>query len=825
MGVVYLAEQDEPVHREVAVKVLRAGTHTNEIVARFESERHALALMDHPNITRVYDAGVTDDGLPYFVMERVVGVPITEYATSHRLSTDDRVRLLIQVCRAIQHAHQKGIIHRDVKPSNILVAEVDGQPLCKVIDFGIAKAILSSHGDLRLTATGMIVGTPAYMSPEQFMSDGQDIDTRSDIFSLGIVLYELLAGVLPFDPDLNSGWRSIMAKRSSGDVPPPSLQYAALEMQRRADLALERSTDPEALRRIISGDLDSIVLKSLESDRELRYSTVSAFAADLEHYLRNEPVSAHQISAVYRLRKFARRHRAAVAFTTVLALLLVIMAVGATVQARRLAIANATARARQAQAEQLIGFMIGDLSDRLQPIGKLDLLDEVGKKALAYFEAVPESELSDVELWRRSMAFQQFGNVRLTQGKLPEASQLMQRAIAVSVPLAARDSLNSRWQLALAHAHYNAGAVEWQRGNVDGALGHFEPFVRISDRLMSHYRDSLSFRAEVAYALNNIGQAHEAKGDVPGALERYRAALGILDSIVPRDTMKWEWMLTLGVVHNAAGVAERKLGDLDRAFVDHSAELAVKQRLLRRDPENRDWQRAFAIARTYLSDMWLWQGNAGAALAELDSAHAIYAALVAHDTTNVTWRSGLANNEQRIGDVLLERGDAAGALRMLDDASRQLTVLMPKNAGNTSVQRTEAMTRNSRARALMRLGRTGEASTLIARTIQEGEATIAAKPGDLSRRRILADSYLVQGDLLSQPGSSGGTTAWARALVLVDSLARASKETEYLSIQAGSMLRLGGSADAKPVVDELMKRGFKKPSFVELARTKGFSGK
>src|SRR4051812_928150 len=168
MGVVYLAEQHEPVHREVALKVLRAGVHTHDVIARFESERHALALMDHPNITRVFDAGVTDTGLPYFVMERVAGVPITEYAAAHNLSTEQRVRLVVQVCRAVQHAHQKGIIHRDIKPSNVLVAEVDGHPLCKVIDFGIAKAISPKTSDVRITVTGVVVGTPAYMSPEQF---------------------------------------------------------------------------------------------------------------------------------------------------------------------------------------------------------------------------------------------------------------------------------------------------------------------------------------------------------------------------------------------------------------------------------------------------------------------------------------------------------------------------------------------------------------------------------------------------------------------------------------------------------------------------------
>jgi tetratricopeptide (TPR) repeat protein len=822
MGVVYLAEQDEPVQRVVAIKVLRAGSHTDEIVARFESERQALALMDHPNITRVYDAGVTEAGLPYFVMERVTGVPITEYSASRQLGTEDRLRLIVQVCRAVQHAHQKGIIHRDIKPSNVLVAEVDGEPLCKVIDFGIAKAITPSAESVRLTMTGMVVGTPAYMSPEQFMSDGADIDTRTDIYSLGIMLYELISGALPFDPEASSGWRSLMAKRASGEIPPPSEQYAALELTRQQSLALERSTDLHGLRRALAGDLDSIVLKALEHDRELRYSSASALASDLEHYLANEPVSARPTSATYRIRKFVRRHRAGVAFSTTLIVTLVTVAIGATVQARRLAVARASAVARQSQAEKLISFMLLDLRKRLEPIGKLDLLDEVGNRALDYFTAVPESELTDEEQHARSKAFSQIGDVRLTQGKLPEAARLMQASIRAIAPVAARDSLNPKWQIRLADSHFDAGQVEWQRGNIDAAVAHFEPMLRISDRLLSHFPDSLAFRAEVAYALNNVGQARERKGDARAALASYKTAQGILDAIVSRDTTNVDWLTALAVVHNAAGVAERKLGDLDAALRDHQQELAVKERILRRDTTNVDKRRLVAIAHTYLSDIRLWRGDAADALTEVTAANAIYSALVKRDSTNVMWSTGLVNNQQRIGQVLLERGDAVGALRLLDQATSGLTRLLPANASNAGLQRTEATTITTRARALVRVGRASEATGTIASGIAAGEAALAKRPGDLERRKLLADSYLAQGDLLAlTPKAGGATTAWARALVLVDSLARSTKETDYLVLQAGAMLRLGGSTDAKAVIDELTRRGYRRPSFVELARVKG----
>jgi serine/threonine-protein kinase len=726
----------------------------------------------------------------------------------------------------VQHAHQKGIIHRDIKPSNVLVMESDGAPVCKIIDFGIAKATAPLPGWSKLTGTGMVIGTPAYMSPEQFDSGGVDIDTRSDIYSLGVLLYELAAGVLPIGGG-HSGKRPLLAGQLTGDVPAPSVQYGALAEQTRKALADERRTDPSTLRRTLSGDLDCIILKALENDRDHRYATANAMAADIERYLTDEPVAARASTATYRAQKFARRHRMGVGFAATLVVLLAAVAVGATVQARRLAVANGIARARQGQAEELIDFMLGDLRTRLDPIGKLDLLDEVGKKALSYFAAVPETELSDDELFRRAQAVQQLGTVRLAQGKLPEAAALMKQSIALVVPLVARDSANPRWQLGLAHNHFYAGSVDWARGNVDSALAHFRPFVRISDRLMAQYPESLAYRAEVAYALNNIGFSQIAKGDTRAGLTSYEAALAIMSPLVGRDTTNAYWVITLGALHNASGVARRKLGDLTGALREHTEELAIKQGLAKRDTANREWQRHVAIAHSYLSDIQLWTGDTRQALANALAARAIYTSLVAHDSANVSWGNGAANNHSRIAQILLEQHDADGALRELDAAKAaliRLSALAPANASSATYQRETIGGGTARARALMRLGRAADARAPADQAIAAGESALGRKAQDLEYRRLLADAYIVRGEALDRPGSASfATTSWARALVLVDSLARTSKETEFLALQAAAILRLHGKEEALPIVGELLRRGYRRPSFVELLKAHGIA--
>jgi serine/threonine protein kinase/tetratricopeptide (TPR) repeat protein len=324
MGTVWLAEQTEPVRRKVAVKLIKPGMDSRPVLARFEAERQALALMDHPNIAKVLDGGAAEDGRPFFVMEYVEGVPITQYCDDARLSIPQRLELFVPVCQAVQHAHTKGIIHRDLKPSNVLVALYDGEPVPKVIDFGVAKATGPNPAErTTLTRDGQLVGTPQYMSPEQAVLSGLDVDTRSDVYALGVLLYELLTGSTPFDKEALGDAAFYEILRVIREVDPPSPSRRLSATAELPGIAARRGTEPSRLGRLVKGDLDWIVMKALEKDRDRRYGTANSLAMDLQRYLADQPVEARPPSTSYRLRKFARRNKGPLAASAALTLSLI----------------------------------------------------------------------------------------------------------------------------------------------------------------------------------------------------------------------------------------------------------------------------------------------------------------------------------------------------------------------------------------------------------------------------------------------------------------------------------------------------------------------
>ena len=434
MGQVWLAEQTAPLQRLVAIKLIRAGVTDKVLLERFESERQALARMNHPAIAKVFDAGTTPDGTPYFVMEYVPGIPITVYCDQKRFSIPQRLGLFIKVCEGVQHAHQKAIIHRDLKPANILVTELDGKPNPHIIDFGIAKAIATRDPLATMfTRAGNFIGTPAYMSPEQADPEVRDVDTRSDVYSLAVILYELLTGTLPFDP---TQWHSEVMQESlkrlrEQDPPLPSIQYGkknTTERDTARQTARLRSTEPQDLVSLLRGDLDWITMKALEKDRSRRYGTPSEFAGDLQRFLSHEPVTARPASAAYRFRKYVRRHRLAVSAAAAGLVLLIAFAAMQAVQIRRVtAERDRTARERD-RANRIADFMtkmfkVSDPSEaRGNSVTAREVLDAASKDIDTGLAQDPQLQAHMMDI---------MGTVYDNLGLYPRAEALTRRSLDI----------------------------------------------------------------------------------------------------------------------------------------------------------------------------------------------------------------------------------------------------------------------------------------------------------------------------------------------------------------------------------------------------------
>ena len=498
MGSVWMAQQTEPVKRLVAVKLIKAGMDSRQVIARFEAERQALALMDHPNIARVLDAGTTGAGRPYFVMDLVKGVPITRYCDEHHLTPRQRLELFIPVCQAVQHAHQKGIIHRDLKPSNVLVALYDGKPVPKVIDFGVAKAAGQQLTDKTLvTGFGAIVGTLEYMSPEQAEVNQLDIDTRSDIYSLGVLLYELLTGSPPFSrKELEkAGMLEMLRVIREQEPSKPSTKLSTAEGL--PTLAANRGTEPAKLTKLVRGELDWIVMKALEKDRNRRYETANGFAMDVQRYLADEPVQACPPSAGYRLRKFVRRHKGPVLAGLLILLALVAGVVGTTyglirAEQQRLVVENQRnelAERNQAlqaarEHERLLNERARQAIETVTSEASIDLLmrekelrpeqkDFLDKMIQYYAEASQDGGTTEQERARQARAYYRMGRMNQILGRSRDSENAYRRAVSLRQQLADEFPTRTeyRQELALTHNALGHAAPPRLRAAEGGGVG------------------------------------------------------------------------------------------------------------------------------------------------------------------------------------------------------------------------------------------------------------------------------------------------------------------------------------------------------------------
>jgi serine/threonine protein kinase/Tfp pilus assembly protein PilF len=612
MGTVYLAEQDEPVKRRVALKIIKAGMDSAKVIARFEQERQALAMMDHPNIAKVLDAGTTETGRLFFVMELVKGIPITRYCDQEHLSPRQRLELFLPVCQAVQHAHQKGIIHRDLKPSNVLVALYDGKAVPKVIDFGVAKATHHKLTDRTMfTEAGSIVGTLEYMAPEQAELNNLDIDTRADIYSLGVLLYELLTGSTPFTAAQLRGAAYDEMLRMIREVEPPKPSVKLSSSHELPAIAASRKLEPRRLTSLVSGELDWIVMKALDKDRGRRYETANALAMDLRRYLADEPVLASPPSASYRLKKFLRRNKASVATLVAIMIVLTAGVIGTTWgllqarEAKRLAQAEATkSEAARARARAALDEVSSEAMETLlsqQPV-LTDRHKAFLRRALELFSELAEDTGTDPESQADiARALVRMGNIRTSLGELTEAERAYTRAAQIFTSLVQEFPKQTAYAGDLARLHDAFGKLLHRIAKRAEAEERFRMGRELLEKLHKLHPESAEHQADLAKACSNLANALADRAERDEAEAGYRRAIDLLQTVATTDDR--EVRSRLANAHYNLAILLNEMGRDDESVTEYRTAIQVHQALVRDFPQWHDYVRRLSNCLINLSHL------------------------------------------------------------------------------------------------------------------------------------------------------------------------------------------------------------------------------
>jgi serine/threonine protein kinase len=801
-GAVWSAEQTVPIRREIALKLIKRGMDSREIIARFAAESQALAMMDHPNIAAVLDAGSCPAGLPYFAMELVRGEPLTTYCDSRSLSVAERIELFIPVCQAVQHAHQKAILHRDLKPSNILVAEVDGKPVPKVIDFGIAKALgtpneAAFQGSLLRTRAGAVIGTLQYMSPEQAGSV-QDVDTRSDIYSLGVILYELLTGCTPVQE--GDPYDETLKKIRIEEAARPSTRVAE---QAAARLGIE----PARLRRTLRGDLDWIVLKTLEKDRRRRYGTATALAADLQRYLDQQPVTAVAPTWTYQFSKFARRNSVAFTAATVVSVTLVAATAVSLRQANAARKSEAKAEASRIDAEanfdrarKAVELYLNSVTSDPQLKGEefRQLRRKLLETALPYYEEMSKTPTRDPALRNdRSWALGRIGSLLRDIGDQEKAVAAMRQSAEIAQQLVDEFPDNAEYRDTLGFRYGNLSVMLRDLGLKDESVEMQRRAMEIADALANDLPENESYQEAAIFLSFGYGEALASLGKIEEAEEVMMRVIRSREAKLAQSPGSENLRADLATSHSSLAYKLGNAGRYDRAELHYRAAVKIQEELASGPDAPADRRGELASTCHNFGFILAIAGKPEEGLGIVQRAVDLHLKLSTELTPNADSRHWLALAQHTLGYVLAQLGrdaDAEQAFRQSLAVRHGLAVEFPENAGHHQFESRTLETLGDRDRERNDLVGARAFYQQAVQCLERAFAAMPARP-DYRSALVAAQDKLCQACL--DGGETAATLAAAARITEVFPASWADLErAAVFSAQAGALLKEGPGRDA-----------------------------
>jgi eukaryotic-like serine/threonine-protein kinase len=793
MGEVWRAKQTEPIKRHVALKLIKKGMDSKAVLSRFEQERQALAVMDHPNIARVYDGGMTEQGQPFFAMELVSGQPLTDYADKEKLTTEQRLQLFVLICNAVQHAHQKGIVHRDLKPANILVTTVDGQPVPKVIDFGVAKATGGSLTNQSMsTQLGAIVGTLEYMAPEQAGYVGFDIDTRADIYSLGVVLYELLTGLRPIDRTrLQQAGLSEMIRVIREDEPSkPSTRLSTSDSL--PAMAAVRRIEPKRLTALLRGELDWVVMKCLEKQRDRRYETANGLARDIQRYLANEIVEARPPSRSYRLRKFISKYRGQVVSASLVLLAVLIGGLSTTLgwlearrqtklanlateekdqalqkeaeQADRERIARQNAEAMTRNALDANNAMVFDIQEELAPKpGLQDLRIKLLRKARAGLTTILEQsrKLGSPDATMVSTYFQ-LGDLEWNLGDALAAKKEFQAGVDLAHQLSTSRPADLQTQRLLSDGYTKLGDAMKLLGDTQEAGKNFLRSLEISRQLVASEPKDTEAQRNLSIDLGKLGDVALRQGNPEKALEYYRECFDIRSALVDVDHTDVRRQRDLSSVHTRLGDTKVDLGNNAEALTHYKSARLISQKLAELHPENIEVQRDFGLNSSRVGTMLKGLAKPDEAMGYYQDALNVLKPLAEADPQNAELKRDLGGLYERLGDTALGLDDAESALEHYERGLAISQLLANLVIGSNEAQRDLSINNEKLGDVLMAFGRPSDAHGYYKTALEISERLAIADPNNAQAQSDVGYGYLKLGEVMSMQAEFDEATKYQR---------------------------------------------------------------